>query len=195
MAHYIARFHYSGDDARLLGLLPDAANSCFASDNWRLRVGDGFNSALEPFFPLLPTPLAFAAILRGCFYDLLGCLRQFALCQGLGWFNRLAAIGHPRGHACDWPLEHWTVIGKPDCRSLGCSASAFYAAVESGKSAGLAERPCREKREPVSPWTLPEFVQFLTSRRCGFFCGQLLFSEPGRFAGRRKSPSFLAGFR
>jgi O-antigen/teichoic acid export membrane protein len=91
VTHYIARFKFSGDHARLEGLLAGCRKSLF-----RLTVAGSVFAVLlvKPlgtFFHFPRTSLMFVALL--CV--LAGLWGSFAgaLCQGLAWFKRLAFIG------------------------------------------------------------------------------------------------------
>jgi O-antigen/teichoic acid export membrane protein len=155
VVHYIARFHFSGDDARLHGLLAGCrkflfhitiAGSVLAIVLVR-PLGDFFN------IPRLPlTLIALACVLGNLWSSYAG-----ALCQGLGWFKRLALIALVAalarlvfsGTACHLsPTAEWAVLGS--LAMLVPNLMLF---------AWRHQFPKRSDN-PASPWT-PELRQFL----------------------------------
>src|SRR5882724_4492094 len=91
VTHYIARFHFSGDDARLRGLLAGCRKFLF-----RLTIAGSVLAVLlvkplSDFFHFPRASLMMIALLCA----LAGLWGGFAgaLCQGLSWFKRLALIG------------------------------------------------------------------------------------------------------
>jgi O-antigen/teichoic acid export membrane protein len=91
ITHYIARFHSSGDDARLHGLLAGCRRFLF----WVTVAGSVlaiiFIKLLGDFFNIPRTSLTLVSL--GCVLTGLWGSYFTALCQGLGWFKRLALIG------------------------------------------------------------------------------------------------------
>jgi hypothetical protein len=91
VTHYIARFNFSGDDARLQGLLAGCRKFLF-----RLTIAGSVLAALvviplSDFFHFPRTGLMLVAL--GCVLAGLWGAFATALCQGLAWFKRLAFIG------------------------------------------------------------------------------------------------------
>ena len=91
VTHYIARFDFAGDDARLQGLLAGCRKFLF----W-LTLGGSLLAALlmkplNDFFNFPRTGLMLAAL--GCVVAGLWGGYVTTLCQGLAWFKRLALIG------------------------------------------------------------------------------------------------------
>ena len=178
MAHYIARFHYSGDDARLLGLFAGCRKFLF-----RLTIGACLLATilivpLSHFFHF-QTPLAFAAF---CVV-LLTCWGTFvnSLCQGLGWFNRLAAIGLL---AVILRLAFGTLTFLSPIAIIGVLASAFM--LLSNLILLVWRKDLSRKAEPVSPWTM-EFIQFLVVA-AAFSGGTFYFSQGDLLVANRSFP-------
>jgi hypothetical protein len=91
VTHYIARFNFSGDDARLHNLLAGCRRFLF-----RLTLG-GSVLALVLVKPLavffhFPRPGLLLVVVACVWAGLWGAFAT-ALCQGLAWFKRLALIG------------------------------------------------------------------------------------------------------
>jgi hypothetical protein len=91
VTHYIARFHYSSDNERLHALIAGCRKFLF-----RITIGGSVAAILliKPlgeFFHIPRVSLTMVALL--CV--LAGFWSSFitALCQGLGWFKRLALVG------------------------------------------------------------------------------------------------------
>jgi len=117
VTHYIARFHFSGDDARLHGLLTGCRRFLF----W-ISVAGSFTALflVEPlsrFFNFPRGSLMFGALavvltwLWGAYFT--------ALCQGLAWFKRLALIALLSAFlrvlfggitTKFWPVAEWAVL-------------------------------------------------------------------------------------
>jgi hypothetical protein len=178
VAHYIARFHYSGDDARLLGLFAGCRKFLF-----RLTIGACVLATilivpLSHFFHF-QTPLAFAAfcvVLTMCWSAFVN-----SLCQGLGWFNRLAAIGLL---AVVLRLAFGTLTVAMPSAVIGVLASAFM--LLASLVLLVWRKDLARKAEPVSPWTI-EFVQFLTVA-AAFSVGTFLFSQGDLLVANRSFP-------
>jgi hypothetical protein len=91
VTHYIARFNFAGDDARLQGLLGGCRRFLF-----RLTVAGSVLAGLlvKPLSDFFHFPRASLTFVSLCCV-LAGLWGGFAtaLCQGLAWFKRLALIG------------------------------------------------------------------------------------------------------
>ena len=155
ITHYIARFHFSGEDARLHGLLAGCrkfllhvtiAGSILAILLIK-PVGDYFN------LPRLSlTMVSLVCVLAGLWAAYLT-----ALCSGLGWFKRLALIGFLAAvlrvlfgffTTRIWPLAE-----------LAVAASLVMILANLVLFFWKKEFPRRTEKS-ISPWT-PEFKQFL----------------------------------
>jgi O-antigen/teichoic acid export membrane protein len=91
ITHYIARFKFGGDDARLEGLMAGCRKSLL-----RLTLAGSVLAVLlvkplSSFFNFPRTSLMLVALL--CVLTALWGSFATALCQGLAWFKRLALIG------------------------------------------------------------------------------------------------------
>lgn len=177
VTHYIARFHFSGDDARLQGLFAGCRKFLF-----HLTIGASVMAALllkplSDFFHF-PTGLMFAAL---CCV-LLGFWGTFvtALCQGLGWFKRLALIGilavglrliFGGLMTIKWPAAEMAVL-----------ASAFM--LLANLVLLFWKKDLSRKAEPVSPWTT-EFVQYLVVA-AAFSGGAYFFTQGDLLVAQRK---------
>jgi O-antigen/teichoic acid export membrane protein len=91
ITHYIARFHFSGDDARLHGLLAGCRKFLFHITIAGSVVAIVLVKPLGDFFNIPRTSLTLVALI--CVLAGLWGSYVTALCQGLGWFKRLALIG------------------------------------------------------------------------------------------------------
>ena len=91
VTHYIARFHFSGDDVRLHGLLAGCRQFLFHITLAGSAAAIVLVKPLGDFFHFPRASLTLVAL--GCV--LAGLWGSFVtvLCQGLGWFKRLALIG------------------------------------------------------------------------------------------------------
>ncbi|HEY1662413.1 MAG TPA: hypothetical protein VGI03_08345 [Verrucomicrobiae bacterium] len=176
VTHYIARFHYSGDDARLLGLFAGCRKFLF-----RLTLGACLLAAillapLSHFFHF-PPALAFAAF---CVV-LMTCWGSFvnSLCQGLGWFNRLALIGIL---AVCLRLAFSSLTVFSPTAIIAVLASAFM--LLANLVLLVWRKDLSRKAEPVSPWSI-EFVQFLTVA-AAFSVGNYFFSQGDLLVAQRR---------
>ena len=90
ITHYIARFNYHGDDARLQGLLAGCRTFLFRLTLAGSLLALVLAKPLSDFLHYRPglTFAALACVLAGLWGGL-----ATALCQGLSWFKRLALIG------------------------------------------------------------------------------------------------------
>jgi hypothetical protein len=91
ITHYVARFHYSGDDARLDGLIAGCRNFLRRITVVGSVVAILLIKPLGDFFNIPRTSLTIIALF--CVLGGLWSSYWVAICQGLGWFKRLALIG------------------------------------------------------------------------------------------------------
>jgi hypothetical protein len=91
VTHYIARFHFSGDDARLHGLLAGCRKFLFHITIAGSVIAIVLVKPLGDYFNIPRTSLTLIALV--CVLGGLWGSYVTALCQGLGWFKRLAFIG------------------------------------------------------------------------------------------------------
>lgn len=153
ITHYVARYDFHGDDARLQGLIAGCRKFLF-----RLTVGGSLAAVLlakplSEFLHFRPglTFAALACVLAGLWGGLAA-----ALCQGLGWFKRLALIGllgvgirlaFGYAAAVKFPAAEWAVL-------------ATAVAVLANLVLLFWRKDLMRHAEPVSPWDR-EFVNFL----------------------------------
>jgi O-antigen/teichoic acid export membrane protein len=182
VTHYIAHFRATGDEARLQGLLSGCRRFLF-----RLTLAGSVAAALlikplSSFFHFPRQGLMLAALVCA----LAGLWGAFVntLCQGLGWFGRLACI---------------TLVMMVLRLSFGSVMVIKYPVAETGVLAsGVAllayllwlcwRSELARKSSSVSPWS-PEFGQYLavgTAWAVGGYCltqGDLLVAQR-YFSGR-----------
>jgi hypothetical protein len=91
VTHYIARFHFSGDDARLHGLLAGCRKFLFHITIAGSVIAIVLVKPLGDYFNIPRASLTLIALV--CVLGGLWGSYVTALCQGLGWFKRLAFIG------------------------------------------------------------------------------------------------------
>ncbi len=91
VTHYIARFHFSGEDARLHGLLAGCRRFLFHITIAGSVIAVLLVKPLGDFFNIPRTSLTVIALV--CVLASLWSSYVTALCQGLGWFKRLALVG------------------------------------------------------------------------------------------------------
>jgi hypothetical protein len=155
VTHYIARFHFSGDDARLHGLL--AGCRTFLRN---ITIGGSIAAIIliEPisrFFHIPRSALTIIALV--CVLANLWSSYFSALCQGLGWFKRLGLIlflaavvrllfGWPTTRI--WPIAEWAVLAS--VAMMLPNLILFFWRHEFPRPGDTS----------VSPWN-SEFVQFL----------------------------------
>ena len=156
VTHHIARFHFSGDDARLHGLLAGCRKFLFHITIAGSVLAIMLVKPLGDYFNIPRTSLALIALV--CVLAGLWSSFVTALCQGLGWFKRLALIGLLAAllrllfgalTTKIWPVAEWAV-----------AASAVMLLANLVLLFWKKDFP-RRPEEIVSPWT-GEFVQFLT---------------------------------
>lgn len=176
VTHYIARFHFGGDDARLRGLLAGCRKFLF-----HLTVAASVLAALLliPLSNFFHFPRGLMLVALCC--TLMGFWSAFvtALCQGLGWFKRLAFIGILAvclrlAFGGLGTLEHPTA-------EMAVLASAFmllaYLVLLFWK------RELSFKVEAVSPWNA-EFVQYLVIA-AAFSGGTYFFTQGDLLVAQR----------
>ncbi len=155
VTHYIARFHFSGEDGRLNGLLSGCRKFLFHITIAGSILAIVLVKPLGDFLNIPRQTLTLIALI--CVLGNLWSSYAAALCQGLGWFKRLALIGFLAavgrvlfsGPACNIsPVAEWAVLGS--VAMLLPNLILFY---------WRKDFPKRSDNS-VSPWT-PEFVQFL----------------------------------
>ena len=154
VTHYIARYHFSGDDARLQGLLAGCRKFLF-----RLTIAGSLLAVLlvkplSDFFHFPRTSLMLAALL--CVLAGLWGGFATALCQGLSWFKRLALISFLA--MCLRLAFCGIVVLKFPVAETAVLASVFM--LLANLVLLFWRKDLVRQAEPVSPWNL-EFVQFL----------------------------------
>ena len=163
VTHYIARFHFGNDDARLQGLLAGCRKFLFHITVVGSVIVLILIKPLGDFFHIPRITLTFVALV--CVLAQLWAAYLSALCQGLGWFKRLAAIGllaavirfsFGVSATAIWPIAEWAVL-----------ASAIM--LLSNLILFLWKEDFPHKTDAaVLPWT-KEFIQFLVvSSACVF---------------------------
>lgn len=187
VTHYIARFHFGGDDARLNGLLAGCRKFLFHITMAGSVLAIVLVKPLGDFFNIPRLALTLIALV--CVLGNLWSSYVTALCQGLGWFKRLALIGLLASVARllfgwpttkIWPMAEWAVLAS--VAMLLPNLILFF---------WRSEFP-RRTDAAVSPWNT-EFIQFLVvSAACAFganffnqgdtLVAQRYFSEAGRDA-------------
>src|ERR1700722_16206780 len=91
VTHYIARFHFSGDDARLDGLLAGCRKFLFNITIAGSIIAIILVKPLGHYFNIPRTSLTVIALV--CVLANLWGSYVTVLCQGLGWFKRPALVG------------------------------------------------------------------------------------------------------
>jgi hypothetical protein len=188
ITHYIARYDFHGDDARLQGLLAGCRKFLF-----RLTIAGSLLAVVlaKPLSDFLHfrTTMTFAAlacVLAGLWGGL-----ATALCQGLSWFKRLALIGllgvgirlaFGGAVVAKYPIAEWAVL-------------ASGVAVLSNLILLYWRKEFVRHAEPVSPWDR-EFVHFLIVSAAlagGGYCftqGDLLVAQ--RFFAKPELDAYTA---
>ncbi|HTQ52602.1 MAG TPA: hypothetical protein VMJ12_17980 [Candidatus Acidoferrales bacterium] len=178
VTHYIARFHFSGDDARLHGLLAGCREFLFHITIIGSIIAVIAVKPLGDFFHISRTSLTIIALV--CVLGGLWASYVTALCQGLGWFKRLALIGLLGAMArvlFGWPTTHIQPIAE-----WGVLASVAMLLPNLILLFWRKEFPRRTK--PVtSPWT-SEFVQFLIVS-AAYVIGWTLFNQGDNLVAQR----------
>ena len=167
ITHYIARFNFAGEDERLHSLLAGCRKFLF-----RLTIGGSVLAVLlvKPLSDFFHFPRA-SLMLVALTFALAGLWAAFAtaLCQGLGWFKRLALIGV-------MTMLLRLAFGGLVTMKISTAEMVVLASVV-GLFANLVllywkKDLARPSRYPESPWNR-EFVQFLAvSAACviGSYC-------------------------
>jgi len=170
ITHYIARFHFASDSERLHGLLAGCRKFLFHITIAGSIAAIIFVQPLGHFFHIPRTSLTTIALVCA----LAGLWSSFitALCQGLGWFKRLAIIG---------------LLAAIIRFAFGMPMTKFHPVAESAVSASAVmllaylilffwKKDFPQKTSAaISPWT-SEFNQFLiVSAACVF--GANCFSQ------------------
>jgi O-antigen/teichoic acid export membrane protein len=155
ITHYIARFHFEQDSERLNGLLAGCRKFLFHITIAGSVIAIILVKPLGDYFNIPRTSLTIIALV--CVLGGLWSSYLTALCQGLGWFKRLALVGLLAavlrllfgGIATRlWPAAEWAV-----------AASAMMLLANLILLFWKKDFP-RRTEKIISPWT-PEFVQFL----------------------------------
>jgi hypothetical protein len=155
VTHYIARFHFSGDDARLHGLIAGCRKFLFHITIAGSVVAIVLVKPLGDFFNIPRTSLTLVALI--CVLGVLWSSYVTALCQGLGWFKRLALIGLLMAVLrvlFGWLTTRIWPVAECAVAALGVMLLANFVLLFWKK-----EFP-RRTDIVISPWT-PDFVQFL----------------------------------
>jgi O-antigen/teichoic acid export membrane protein len=169
VTHYIARFHYSGDDARLNGLLEGCRKFLFQITIAGSVIAILLIKPLGDFYHIPRVSLTFIALV--CVLGGLWTSYAGALCQGFGWFKRLALIG---------------LLAAIFRLAIGWPAAKYYPYAESAVLGSVAmllpnlllffwrkDFPQRVKNS-VSPWNreLGFFLLVATANGVGTYCFQ-----------------------
>ena len=170
VTHYIARFHFSGDDERLHGLLSGCRKFLFHITIAGSVIAILLVKPLGDFFKIPRTSLTLIALV--CVLAGLWGSYVMVICQGLGWFKRLALVGLLAAvlrllfggiTTRIWPTAEWAL-----------AASIVMLAANLILLFWKKEFPSRPEKV-ISPWNA-EFIQFLVvSATCvggGWFFAQ-----------------------
>ncbi len=178
VTHYIARFHFSGDDAQLHGLLAGCRKFLLHITIAGSVVAIILVKPLGDFFHIPRAALTFIALV--CVLGNLWSSYVTALCQGLGWFKRLALIGLLAAVARVlfgwpttkiWPVAEWAVLAS--VAMLLPNLILFF---------WRSEFP-RRMDAVVSPWN-PEFVEFFVVS-AAYVIGSNFFSQGDTLVAQR----------
>jgi hypothetical protein len=170
VTHYIARFHFSGDDARLHGLLAGCRKFLFHITIAGSLIAIVLVKPLGDYFHIPRASLTFVALV--CVLANLWGSYMTVICQGLGWFKRLALVGLLAAvfrilfgglTTRIWHTAEWAV-----------AASTFMVLANLVLFFWKKDFP-RRTQGAVAPWN-SEFIQFLVvSAACvggGWFFSQ-----------------------
>jgi hypothetical protein len=155
VTHYIARFHFGGDDARLHGLLAGCRKFLFHITIAGSVIAIILVKPLGDFFNIPRASLTLVALV--CVLAGLWGSYVTALCQGLAWFKRLALVGLLTAilrvlfgglTTKVSPVAEWAVLASA-VMLLSNLVLLFW----------KKDFP-RRTEKIISPWTA-EFVQFL----------------------------------
>ena len=157
ITHYIARFHFSGDDARLQGLLAGCRKFLFRLTLAGSALAVAAVFLAEPLSHLFNFPrISLTLMALGCVLAGLWGGLVTALCQGLSWFKRLALIGFLG--VCLRLTFGWFIMLKYPTAEMVVLASGVMALAN---LVLLYWRKDLARPAPsVSPWNR-EFVEFL----------------------------------
>lgn len=178
VTHYVARFNFSGDDARLQGLLAGCRKFLFHLTLAGSLAAVILVKPLSIFFHFPRTTLMLVALT--CVLASLWGSFITALCQGLAWFKRLAFIGvlavALRILFCWLTTRIWHVA------EFAVLASAVMLLANFTLVFWRKDFP-RRSDTVISPWT-GEFIQFLVvSAACNF--GTYCFMQSDLLAAQR----------
>ncbi len=170
VTHYIARFHFSGDDARLHGMLAGCRKFLLHITIAGSLIAIVLVEPLGHYFNVPRTSLTLIALL--CVLTGLWGSYLSVLCQGLGWFKRLALIAllatilrflFGAITTRIWPVAEWAVAAS--AVMVLANLVLFFWRKDFPRRTGVV----------VSPWN-SEFAQFLVvSAACvggGWFFSQ-----------------------
>ena len=175
VTHYIAHFQACGDHARLQGLLAGCRNFLF-----RFTVAGSLLAliAVKPLSDFFHFDQSLMLVSLGC--TLFGLWGSFAvaLCQGLGWFKRLALIG-----LLTVALRFafgWFVTLKWPSAETAVLATGF--ALLANLVLLCWRKDLTLHSAPVSPWNREFVLYFVLSAACVggsycFFQGDLLVAK------------------
>jgi hypothetical protein len=178
VTHYIARFHFSGDDARLHGLLAGCRKFLFHITIAGSVAAIVLVKPLGDFFNISRPTLTLIALI--CVLGNLWSAYVTVLCQGLGWFKRLALIGLLASVArvlFGWPaakispVAEWAVLAS--VAMLLPNLILFFWRHEFPRRTGKS----------ISPWNR-EFVQFLVVSTA-FSIGSYFFTQGDTLVAQR----------
>lgn len=155
VTHYIARFNFAGDDARLYNLLAGCRKFLFRLTIVGSLLALVMIKPLSHFFHFPRATLMLAAL--GCVWTGLWAAFGTALCQGLAWFKRLALIailtmilrlGFGGIITLKFPDAEFVILAT----AVGAFANLILFFWKKDLS--------RPSQHPESPWNR-EFIQFL----------------------------------
>jgi hypothetical protein len=193
VTHYIARFNFSGDDARLHGLLAGCRRFLFHLTVAGSIIAIVLVKPLSDFFHFPRTGLmlvALACVLAGLWSSFVT-----ALCQGLAWFKRLALISLLA--VILRILFGWMTTRNWQVAELAVLASAVMLLANLVLLFWKKDFP-RRTDAALSPWT-GEFIQFLVVSAAfvfGNYClnqSDLLVAQRNNFSGASLSAYSAAG--
>ncbi len=170
VTYHVARFHFSGDDVRLHGLLAGCRRFLFHVTIAGSVVAILLVKPLGDFFHIPRMSLTLIALV--CVLGGLWSSYVTALCQGLAWFKRLAFIGLLAAilrvlfgwlTTRIWPVAEWAVLATA-VMLLANLILLFW----------KKDFP-RRTDTAISPWDR-EFVQFLLVSTA-YVLGSICFSQ------------------
>jgi O-antigen/teichoic acid export membrane protein len=191
VTHYIARFNFSGDDARLRGLFAGCRKFLL-----RLTIAGSVLAIvlIKPLSDFFHFPRASVMlVVLACVLSVLWSGFATALCQGMGWFKRFALIAILG--VCLRLTFGWLVVTKFPIAEWAVLASGVAALANLILLFWRKDFP--QAAQIVSPWDR-EFVQFLVvAAACigGSFCftqGDLLVAQR-YFSGTERDAYASAG--